>query len=105
MVEPSSQSGNSGPHVGERDRINSMNESFWQPPPVPPQKASTDWANDVLRAVDTLDGVSATALRLIYQRSSTQAQVAARLGLSEIEVKTRVAHGMRQLTQLLVTRS
>lgn len=67
---------------------------------APPHDMRDDrrpWAREVVAALDALDPISAAALRLIYQRDTTQAQAAARLGIAETEVKTLIARGLQRL--------
>jgi Sigma-70, region 4 len=60
------------------------------------------WAYDTFHALANLDPVTASALLLLYCGRLTQPEVAARLGLSESEVKGRIADGMRHLGRLVV---
>lgn len=59
------------------------------------------WATQVGSALHGIDGIGASALRLIYSQHLTQAEVARRLGVAESTVKTQVARALGQLAKRL----
>jgi DNA-directed RNA polymerase specialized sigma24 family protein len=63
-----------------------------------------DWSDEVMRLLGLVDAINSSALLLIYRHHLTQAQTARYLGVSESEIKTRVAQGLRQLGRLLQQR-
>lgn len=62
-------------------------------------RAELNQVDSALRAIDERD---ATALRLIYGRRFTQTEVAAHLGVSELEIGVRVARGLCAVGRFLV---
>jgi DNA-directed RNA polymerase specialized sigma24 family protein len=63
---------------------------------------SGQWAEEVWRALATLNSVDAAAVRLVYSQRMTQSEVARHLGLPVSETKTRISAALRELSRILV---
>lgn len=70
-------------------------------PYAPGRAKPAPWPVLVMQALDALDGVSRSALRLIYFGGLTQAEAARRLAIPEPAMRTSVARGMRELAEQL----